>query len=117
MNIQELGTIMQFQPNVKIIILNNNFLGMVRQWQESFHGNRRSASVFTNHPDFIKLAEAYGIKGTKLSNPATFEAELEEAFTYKGPQLIEVVVSSSEHVLPMIPSGMPNHKMIGVKGQ
>ena len=114
---QELAILNEFQLNVKFILINNSSLGMVRQWQESFHGNRRSASVFTNHPDFIKLAEAYGIKGTKLSNPATFEAELEEAFTYKGPQLIEVVVSSSEHVLPMIPSGMPNHKMIGVKGQ
>lgn len=114
---QEMALLNEFQLNVKFILINNSSLGMVRQWQESFHQNRRSASVFTNHPDFIKLAEAYGIKGTKLSDPSTFEKDMEEAFAYKGPQLIEVVVSSSEHVLPMIPSGMPNHKMIGVKGQ
>ncbi|MHC5267555.1 biosynthetic-type acetolactate synthase large subunit [Enterococcus sp. LJL98] len=114
---QEMALLNEFQLNVKFILINNASLGMVRQWQEKFHGNRLSSSVFNNQPDFIKLAEAYGIKGTKLTDPTTFEKEIEEAFAYQGPQLIEVVVSSSEHVLPMIPSGMPNHKMIGVKGQ
>lgn len=64
----------------------------------------------------MKLSEAYGIKGTRLVDPQTLTEDLNEAFTYKGPQVIEVIISSEEHVLPMVPSGMPNHKMIGVEG-
>ncbi|GGI66806.1 biosynthetic-type acetolactate synthase large subunit [Enterococcus alcedinis] len=113
---QELAILNEYQLNVKFVILNNGSLGMVRQWQERFHQNRLSASVFNTQPDFMKLSEAYGIKGTRLVDPQTLVEDLNKAFTYKGPQVIEVIISSEEHVLPMVPSGMPNHKMIGVEG-
>lgn len=111
---QELAILDQYQLNPKIILLNNQSLGMVRQWQESFFDERRSESVFDNQPNFIKLAEAYGIKGIRLNKPQTLEEELKEAFSYQGPILIEVCCSKTEHVLPMVPTGKPNNEMIGV---
>lgn len=114
---QEMMLLNEYGLNVKFILLNNSSLGMVRQWQERFHNNRRSASVFEYQPDFIKLSEAYGVKATRLDNPATISQDLVDAFAYKGPQLIEVVISTTEHVLPMVPSGAPNHHMIGVDGK
>lgn len=111
---QEFAILNQYQLNIKFVLLNNKSLGMVRQWQETFHGGRRSASVFKEQPDFIKLAEAYGIKGVKLTDPKTFDADIEAAFAVAGPELIEVAVSPGEHVLPMVPAGVANHLMIGV---
>ncbi|OTN77055.1 acetolactate synthase, large subunit, biosynthetic type [Enterococcus sp. 8G7_MSG3316] len=111
---QEFAILNEYGLNVKFVLLNNQSLGMVRQWQETFHGERRSASVFSQQPDFIKLAEAYGISGTRITTNDTLSADLAAAFAQTGPQLIEVMVSTSEHVLPMIPPGKANHEMMGV---
>lgn len=111
---QELAILNHYQLPIKVVLLNNHSLGMVRQWQESFFGGRKSESTFDEQPDFVQLAEAYRIKGSRLTNPATFEIELEEALAYDGPAVIEVVVSSTEHVLPMVPAGKANHQMLGV---
>ncbi|WP_430609599.1 biosynthetic-type acetolactate synthase large subunit [Enterococcus sp. DIV0876] len=111
---QEFAILNEYGLNVKFILMNNQSLGMVRQWQETFHDKRRSASVFNQQPDFIKLAEAYGIAGTRIAVNETLVSDLEVAFSQEGPQLIEVMVSTSEHVLPMIPPGKANHEMMGV---
>lgn len=111
---QELAILNQNNLDIKFILLNNRSLGMVRQWQETFFNERRSQSVFNEQPDFMKMAEAYGIAGRKISNPATLEAELTAAFATAGPMLIEVMICNREHVLPMIPAGMPNDQMLGV---
>ncbi|BCA85502.1 acetolactate synthase [Enterococcus saigonensis] len=111
---QELAILNEHQLDIKFILLNNHSLGMVRQWQEVFFDNRRSQSVFKNSPDFVMLAEAYGINGDKIENPKTMEEDFIKAFNKPGPGLIEVVVSSTEHVLPMIPPGKANDQMVGV---
>ncbi|MGX7195497.1 biosynthetic-type acetolactate synthase large subunit [Enterococcus olivae] len=112
---QEFAILNENQLNVKFVLINNGSLGMVRQWQERFHNERRSSSVFSGQPDFIKLAEAYGIDAVRISDPATLDSELEAAFENKGPMLIEVIVSNSEQVMPMVPAGIPNDQMIGVE--
>lgn len=112
---QELAILNEYQLNLKIIIINNHSLGMVRQWQESFYEGRHSQSVFNSQPDFVKLAGAYGIRGVKISEVANLEAELQQAFAHSGSVLIDIDVSATEHVLPMVPTGQPNHKMIGVE--
>lgn len=112
---QELAILNEYEIDIKVIILNNHSLGMVRQWQESFYEGRHSQSVFKTQPNFVKLAEAYDLPGYKISNPTSFETDFKAAFATKGPVLIDVDVSSTEHVLPMVPAGQPNHKMIGVK--
>lgn len=111
---QELAILNQNHLDIKFILLNNQSLGMVRQWQEKFFNERHSQSVFHDQPDFMKMAEAYGIAGKKITEPATLEAELQAAFDTPGPTLIEVLVCNKEHVLPMIPAGMPNDQMLGV---
>ncbi|MBO0440413.1 biosynthetic-type acetolactate synthase large subunit [Candidatus Enterococcus ikei] len=111
---QELAILNEYNIPIKIVILNNQSLGMVRQWQESFFNSRRSESVFASQPDFVKMAEAYHIKGVRIENPETIEAELTEAFKETGPLLIEVMVSPTEHVLPMVPAGKANYQMLGV---
>jgi len=111
---QELAILNIYNSPIKIVILNNRSLGMVRQWQESFFNERRSESVFESQPDFVKMAEAYHIKGVRLDNPATVEADLTEAFKETGSILIEVMVSPTEHVLPMVPAGKANYQMLGV---
>lgn len=111
---QEMAILNEYNIDIKIILLNNSSLGMVRQWQESFFENRCSASVFKTQPDFVKLGEAYDIPSVKISNPATFEEEFTEAFQQSGPVMIEVVVSATEHVLPMVPAGQSNDQMLGV---
>lgn len=111
---QELAILNEYNIPIKIVILNNQSLGMVRQWQESFFNGRCSESIFTSQPDFVKMAEAYHIKGIRIDDPKTLESELTEAFKEKGPLLIEVMVSQTEHVLPMIPAGKANDQMIGV---
>ncbi len=112
---QELAILNEYHLDIKFVLLNNQSLGMVRQWQESFFGGRHSQSVFKTQPDFIKLAEAYHIKGVKITRSETLEAELIAAFKEKGSVLIEVAVSTTEHVLPMVPAGKPNYQMIGVE--
>lgn len=111
---QELAILNEHGLAIKFILLNNSSLGMVRQWQEQFFNNRRSKSVFHTQPDFMKMAEAYGIKGVRIQEPGLLEEQLQEAFSISGSVLIEVAVSKTEHVLPMVPAGQPNNQMIGV---
>lgn len=104
MNIQELGTIMEHRLDLKILLLNNNFLGMVRQWQDLFHGSRFVGTPVKN-PDFIALAKAYGIAGERVSEWKALEPALRRAMRHKGAYLVEVVTDIQEMILPMIPSG------------
>ena len=104
MTIQELGCIFQYQLGVKIVILNNNFLGMVRQWQQLFHQKRYSFTEMVN-PDFVGIAKAYGIAGSKVSEREYLQAQIKEMLEYDGPYLLEVVVEKEENVFPMVPAG------------
>lgn len=104
MTLQELGTIAQSSLPVKIVILNNNFLGMVRQWQQLFFDKRYSSVEMTN-PDFIKLADAYGIPAKKVSACRDVESALTEMWETPGPYLVEVVCEKEENVFPMVPAG------------
>ncbi len=104
MNIQELGTIMQFKPNVKILILNNSFLGMVRQWQELFHEKRYSFTDIQS-PDFVQVAKGYGIKGNKVAVREELKSTLEEMLHHPESYLLEVAVRMEDNVFPMVPQG------------
>ncbi|UHO38995.1 biosynthetic-type acetolactate synthase large subunit [Chryseobacterium capnotolerans] len=104
MNIQELGTIMQYHSNVKILILNNCYLGMVRQWQELFHEERYS-SVDIQSPDFVQVAKGYGIAGTRVSQREKLKTALYEMLDHKGAFLLEVMTGKVHNVFPMIPQG------------
>ncbi len=104
MTLQELGTIMQSGINVKIIILNNNFLGMVRQWQELFH-DRRYSSVDIQSPNFVALAAAYGIAGQSVSERPNLKPALETMIRHNGSYLLEVMVGKENNVFPMVPQG------------
>jgi len=104
MTIQELGTIMQFKPDVKIIILNNKFLGMVRQWQELFHKNRYSF-VDIQSPDFVQVAKGYGIKGRSVCERKDLKNALDEMLNLKESYLLEVMVGKENNVFPMVPQG------------
>ncbi|MCC7260465.1 MAG: biosynthetic-type acetolactate synthase large subunit [Alphaproteobacteria bacterium] len=111
MNIQELATIRQYRLPVKVIIMNNGYLGMVRQWQELFHGERYSESYFDSVPDFVKLAEACGIKGFRATKKDEVESVLKAAIAHDGPVVVDMVVEAQENVYPMIPAGA-NHNDI-----
>jgi len=104
MTIQELGTIMQYQIPVKIVVLNNNFLGMVRQWQQLFHGKRYSFTEMEN-PDFVKLAEAYGIPAQKVEDRKDLQGAIKEMLASEGPYFLEVAVGKEDNVFPMVPAG------------
>ncbi|MDR0414127.1 MAG: biosynthetic-type acetolactate synthase large subunit [Prevotellaceae bacterium] len=104
MTIQELGTIMQDEIGVKIVLLNNGFLGMVRQWQELFFGKRYVATPMAN-PDFVKLAAAYNIRGRRVSEREELAAAVEEMFAHKSAYLLEIAVQPEGNVFPMIPAG------------
>jgi acetolactate synthase I/II/III large subunit len=104
MNIQELGTIMQFKPNVKILILNNSFLGMVRQWQELFHEKRYSFTDIKS-PNFVQVANAYGIDGKQISKREELRAGLKQMLDNPSSFLLEVAVIHEDNVFPMVPQG------------
>lgn len=104
MTIQELATISQFNIGVKIIILNNNFLGMVRQWQELFFKKRYSFTEMKN-PNFLKIAEGYGIKSNKVETKSKLKDSIKEFLNYKKAYLLEIVVEKEENVFPMVASG------------
>ena len=104
MTIQELGTIMQFKPNVKIIILNNQFLGMVRQWQELFHEKRYSFVDITS-PDFVAVAKGYYIDGQKVDDRSKLKAALQTMLNHVGSYLLEIMVGKENNVFPMVPQG------------
>lgn len=110
---QELAILNGYGVPIKLVLINNHSLGMVRQWQESFYDERRSESTFDDEPNFQLLAESYGISHYKLDNPLTLEKDLEVILENK-PMLIEVDISNREHVYPMVPSGKSNAEMLGV---
>lgn len=114
MNIQELGTAVANQIPVKVVILNNFYLGMVRQWQEFFFNKRYSGTVLDQNPDFVKIAEAYGAKGFKITKVDQLQGTLKEAFETHGPVVVDCHVEREENVLPMVPAGGAIHQMIGV---
>ena len=104
MTLQELGTIMQYKIPVKILVLNNNFLGMVRQWQQLFHGKRYSFTEMDN-PDFVKIAEAYKIPGAKVTEQKNLESALRTMLDSTTSYFLEVVVEKEDNVFPMVPAG------------
>jgi acetolactate synthase-1/2/3 large subunit len=104
MTLQELGTIMQSGVDVKIIILNNRFLGMVRQWQELFN-DRRYSFVDIQSPDFVMVAKGYGINGKTISEREHLASALNEMLDHKGSYLLEVMVTKENNVFPMVPQG------------
>ncbi|HCW09039.1 MAG TPA: biosynthetic-type acetolactate synthase large subunit [Cytophagales bacterium] len=104
MTLQELGTIMQYEIPVKVLVLNNNFLGMVRQWQQLFHGKRYSFTEMVN-PDFLKIAEAYKIRSRKITEHKELKEALTEMLEAKGPYFLEAVVGKEDNVFPMVPAG------------
>ncbi|MFP7299214.1 acetolactate synthase large subunit [Neobacillus niacini] len=115
MTLQELSVIYEQNLPVKIIIVNNGALGMVRQWQELLHGNRISESILHSQPDFVKLAESYHIRGLKIESQEELITKLPEVFAYDGPVLLDCRVLQQEKVFPMIAPGKGIHEMIGVK--
>jgi acetolactate synthase-1/2/3 large subunit len=112
MNMQEMGTAVQYRLPVKQFILNNERLGMVRQWQELLHGERYSHSWSDALPDFVKLAEAFGAKGFMVSDPADLDDAIMEMLNYDGPVIFDCLVEKHENCFPMIPSGEPHNKML-----
>ncbi|XQY90908.1 acetolactate synthase large subunit [Metabacillus sp. HB246100] len=115
MTLQELSVIYEQKLPIKIVILNNGSLGMVRQWQELFYEERYSHSKFVSQPDFVKLSEAYGIKSVRIENSEGWEEKLQEAITSDEPVLLDIHVSKDENVYPMVASGKGLHEMVGVK--
>ncbi len=106
MNSQELATAVAYQLPIKVAILNNGFLGMVRQWQQLFHGGRYSQTdLLSVNPDFVKLAEAYGVHGIRVERPEEVRPALDKAIATPGPVLIDFVVDREENVFPMVPPG------------
>jgi len=112
MNMQEMGTAVQFRLPVKQFILNNERLGMVRQWQELLHGERYSQSWSEALPDFVKLAEAFGAKGILCKDPADLDDAIMEMINHDGPVIFDCLVTKHENCFPMIPSGEPHNKML-----
>lgn len=116
MTSQELGTIKEYHLPVKIFIINNQSLGMVRQWQELIYDENYSQSLLADrNPDFLKLAEAYGIKGMQITSEDQVDDALKEIFDYDGPVLVDVRVETLEKVFPMVPGGKSNTEMLGVE--
>lgn len=112
MNIQELATAVQYKVPVKVIIMNNYYLGMVRQWQEKFYDGRYSHSYMDAMPNFVKLAEAYGAAGFRVEKGKDLAPTLKAAFATPGPVLVDVVIPQSEGVFPMVPAGSAMHEML-----
>ena len=118
MNIQELGTIAQYQLPVKIILLNNNWQGMVRQWQQSFYGERYShSSMNEGMPNFVQLANAYGINAKQISSPNNLKEQLQEVLDTPGPCLVDCQIIKDENCYPMVAPGKSNSQMIGISKQ
>lgn len=114
MNLQELATLAYLDLPVKILILNNGYLGMVRQLQEIYHDNREAGVALNGNPDFVKLAEAYGITGARVTRSEEVRPALEKALASPHPMLIDFIVDPVENVWPMVPAGQPLDKLIGV---
>jgi len=112
MTMQEMSTAVQYNLPIKIFILNNQYMGMVRQWQELLHEKNYSESYTEALPDFVKLAEAYGCKGIKADNPDELDDKIKEMIDYNGPVIFDCHVDPNENCFPMIPSGKPHNQMI-----
>ncbi len=113
MCIQELSTCKQYRLPIKVVNLNNRYMGMVRQWQQFFHGNRYSESYMDALPDFVKLAESYGHIGMRIENPADVESALKEAFKHKDDLVfMDFLTDQSENVYPMVAAGKGISEMI-----
>lgn len=115
MTAQEMSILQELNLPVKIVIVNNASLGMVRQWQQLFHGERYSNSLFPIQPNFVKLAEAYDIKGIRVDAKSELRAALEEMIAHPGPVLMDIRVAKEENVYPMIAPGKGQHQMEGIK--
>src|SRR5699024_105846 len=113
MNMQELILLKQWNLPIKVFILNNAALGMVRQWQESFYEERYSESLLDMNPDFVKLAESYGIKGMKVRKEEQVESALEEIFAYEGRVVVDFRKLRSENGFPLISQGKEISEMVG----
>ena len=112
MTMQEMSTAIQYNLPIKIFILNNQYMGMVRQWQELLHEKNYSESYSEALPDFIKMAEAYGCKGIKATDPSELDEKIQEMIDYDGPVIFDCHVDPTENCFPMIPSGKPHNQMI-----
>jgi acetolactate synthase-1/2/3 large subunit len=112
MNMQELATIKQYNLPVKIFILNNRYMGMVRQWQELIYEKRESQSYMESLPDFMKLAESFGIKGLECDDPKILPQKIAEMIEHKGPVLFNCIVDKAENVFPMIPAGCAHNEIL-----
>jgi acetolactate synthase-1/2/3 large subunit len=115
MNIQELATAVANNIDLKVIILNNGYLGMVRQWQELFYNKRYSHTLLeeTGNPDFVKLAEAYGALGLRVMEKEQVEDAIKKALSHKGTVILDIIIDREENVFPMVPAGQAIHRMIG----
>jgi acetolactate synthase-1/2/3 large subunit len=109
---QEMSTAVQYDLPVKIFILNNQYMGMVRQWQQLLHGARYSHSYSEALPDFVKLADAFGCVGLRAEKPAELDAKIQEMIDVKRPVLFDCRVDPTENCYPMIPSGGAHHEML-----
>ena len=112
MTMQEMSTAVQYNLPIKIFVLNNQYMGMVRQWQELLHEKNYSESYTEALPDFVKLAEAYGCKGIKAQNPNELDDKIREMVNHNGPVIFDCQVDPNENCFPMIPSGKPHNQMI-----
>jgi len=112
MNIQELSTAVQYRLPIKAFIVNNQYMGMVRQWQELLHGGRYAESYTASLPDFVKLAEAYGLTGLRATKPNEVDGVIEKMLSTPGPVIADIVVDQTENCFPMIPSGAAHNEMI-----
>ena len=112
MNIQEMSTAVQYELPIKVFILNNQYMGMVRQWQQLNHGNRHSHSYSEALPDFVRLAEAYGWKGMQVTDPAKLDDAIMEMIEHKGPVMMDCRVANLTNCFPMIPSGKAHNEIL-----
>ena len=112
MNVQELQTIKRYQLPVKILLVDNERLGMVRQWQQLFFEERYSETNLSDNPDFVKLAEVFGIPGRTISKGVEVDGALEEFVNAKGPRMLHVRISADDNVWPLVPPGKSNKEML-----
>jgi acetolactate synthase-1/2/3 large subunit len=112
MNIQEMSTINQYRLPVKVFILNNEYMGMVRQWQELLHGGRYSQSYMASLPDFVKLAEAFGAVGLRAEKPSELDDVIKEMINVNRTVIADIRVDKAENCFPMIPSGAAHNEML-----
>ena len=112
MTMQEMSTAVQYDLPIKIFILNNQYMGMVRQWQQLLHGNRLSHSYSEALPDFVKLADAFGCVGFRVSKPGDLDGAIEDMIKVRKPVLFDCNVAALENCFPMIPSGKAHNEML-----